>query len=274
MAYHLLRASLSLRRKPPLLEMAIAPTDEQPSRSDFLRDTFSRRHDFMHRGTEYTYVFLGEDDGVLAARLGKTANVLEPQGPETGYEPAERRRHMAVNVFFDIRERQQILAIQGSNFVGRPSAIAGSLIRYLNDSDLDAPFVIDLGTINDPSSFWDVARRYEGQITNITFHFFAPNVLGLSGEIPDGMKRVRDRLNGRSATLSFNNPEGLQLETDEIRGGVTYAVRGGGDVSLRRGKESVYSSREKIKKVKIQYDEEVSSNFRGFLRRIREDLFG
>jgi len=272
------RLSLMARTRPGLLEImeggASAPI---PLRNEFLIERFRRRIDFIHRMNAFAYVPIETLDGtIIVGRLGRPETELAADAPERGYAPVAIPLNRAVNLFLNTSSdpEGQKLAMQVDQRVGTPSALLQSMFQYINDSDPDAPWMIDIRPITDENSFWDAVSQHENEITNVTFKMVAPNILGFTDSVSEELKTTRDENNANLITVSLDNKAGLRLRTPSIVNAVRYVAAGGGRVILRGKFKKFFDSKRKQRSISVQDDAAASTGIPETLRRIKDRLFG
>lgn len=257
--YQYLRVFLTETSRPPILEYAgyLGP---RVTRTEFILNLFSQRIDFVHRGNPFVYMPIGEErakDGkFLLGRMGRTVKSLENQPPETGFEEVVHTSWRAANAVFDTRDHAdgQKLALQFRQDVGKPLPIANSLAAAINETYSDAGWRVSINAITETSDFWDVARKYKGEITSATFTYVVPNVLRMRSQLNDDLKRGREKHNIEKYTETLENSEGnLILEGEDVEDAVNYTAEGGGSSKLKSGKRTLFDSQthEKFKEIEI-----------------------
>lgn len=270
MNYQMFRLSLMSRQQLDLI--SAIPSDI--SRSDYLQWVFSRRIDFVHHGNEFSFVKVGEEGSAIVGRLGRKVISTEVGPPESTFAILEKEGYRAVNLFLETGPTDQRLAIQVDEAMGQPSSIVASLISAVNNLYPAAPWGIDVIPITDEVSFWQTVRRHRAEITGITFEFIAPNVLGLGSKTAQELKEAREKNRARTVRISMQNPDGIVVETEDVKEAVEYVAKGGGDVTLKSGKRTLYNSKKKVRKLRLENNEAASPDNEAFWKRALKSLFG
>lgn len=260
MRYHFIRIFALKRQLPPIL-VATGDIQSGVSRSDYLRSVFSDRINFFHRKRLFVYMHLGytEDGNFAVGRIGRQWTDLINAPPEKNFEEEKIDSWRAANVLIDVTDHRdgQKVAMQHHNDVGKPFGLIESLINHVNEQNRDSEWVLEVATISDERSFWDVVEEHEHSITAAQFSFITPNILGLRSELNKGLQDARDKNGAREVEVVLKNDEGgLALkEQENIKDAIEYTAKGGGRARLKVQKKVVYDSNKKNKTATIPEDE-------------------
>ena len=275
MPYQMFRLSLMSRRRLPLLE----PLYEQsaaPTRTQYLKEAFSRRVDFVYRKSTYSYVHVTDIDSVVSGRMGRQTKERRTTGPDTAFEITEEISHIATNVFVDTDgdPTGQKMAVQLNARVGTPGALLEKLMQAINDANPDGAWSIEVHPMTDEKSFWNVVAEHKQIITCVQFKLVAPNVLGFFDSVSNELREIRDENNGANVGISIENKDGIILDTQSIKNAVRYVSEGGGDAILRARKKILFDSRRNQRSISPPEDAVVSLGIHGVLVSIKKALFG
>jgi hypothetical protein len=249
----------------------------QPStRQDYLAEVFGGSIAFIYRKIPYNYIYITRIGDILAARIGRPRRELRTSGPEEEYAPFEDAGNIAVNVFIDTAGDPdgQKVAIQFNTSVGSPSSLIETLVRKINEADVDADWQIEVRPIIDENTFWTTVEKNEKSITSIQFKLVAPNVLGFSGSVFDEMKMVRDENNAEIVSVGIENKNIIRLNTDSIRNAIKYVSEGAGDVILKIKSKIIFDSRRKQRSIAVKGDAPIARGNEDALKETTTTLFG
>lgn len=251
--FELLR--LSLLGRPNLFALRKDDSEMIASREDWIRHSFSREIVFLHRKDEYHYV---PDPAIsrtakthlISGRIGRRLFVKANEPPEAALHETESEIWRAALIFIDpsTHDDGQKIAMQQDGAIGTPLALVSSLIARINN-ETEAPYEIQTNAITDPSTFWDFEKAHKGEITSVTFEFIAPNMFPDRNEWDAEMREMRELEKARKVRLQLENSDGLELETDRVKGAVEYASRGTGSVKARTRKKQTFNSARKTRQV-------------------------
>lgn len=262
MRYSLLRLSLFPKEIPPLIA-AMREGEEQQGRQEWLRWAFGTRHEFIHRGSAFTYVPIGSEGTVMLGRLGRQRAELVNRGPETGFAETSASPWHAVNVLVETAagEYGQILAMQDNKDVGSPHAVVSSLADHLNNINVDSRWRMEVQALTETQDFWEVVARAKGTITALDMTFVAPNIFGGRDKVREALRKYRDENNMTSLKTSMRNPDGnLDPDSERIRESLGYIEEGGGEVKMSSHGKTIYDSHEHDKTVDIPDEEDAAVN--------------
>jgi hypothetical protein len=252
MHFDLFRISLTPRAQIDF-EVYRNPDGSQPTREQWLRIVFGRPIEFNVKQVMYVYTpidavaFATTIDGRIGRKTIKTENLP----PSEGFAEIERDAWQAADVIIDpvAHGDGQKLAMEWKDSVGRPSSILEALAAYLNQSDYQSPYGIEIGAISEPQTFWAFVEENYGQITSLTLEVPVPNMFGHQTDFDEEMRAYRDKEKAQTVTLTLKNPAGLQVDTENIKNGVEYAAKTGGTIKARARRGKTYNSKKKGKRV-------------------------
>lgn len=251
------------------------------SREEYIRRVFAKRIDFMHRRAEFVYVPVAKPtvEKVLfqAARVGRLVDAVEAEPPEAGLTEVVRSSWRAANVFIDARDFSdgQKIACQYHGSVGKPISVFQSLAYHINATNRDSGWWMDINSISEKSTFWEVVEKNRGSISDITFRFITPNVLRMRAVLTNDLKSVRTDHNATAVVVSYENPDGsLEVSGKEIEDAVDYVSQGGGAAKIKSGRKTLFDSKMHDKAVEVENDEPLSEANPPTRRRFIRALFG
>ena len=159
--------------------------------------------------------------------------------------------------------------------VGKPLSIVGSLLKHVNEANLDSGWELSVNQVTEKATFWEAAKEYKGQITRAEFHYITPNVLGLRSKINKRLKAYKSDENANEVTVVLENSKGqLKLDSQEVSDAVEYTSEGGGSTKLKVGQQKVYDSEDDEKAITIETDDQLSIEEPEARKSIVERLFG
>jgi len=234
------RISLSERIIPPLF-VGADDRFRRPSRRDYLIEAFSKTRNIHSWGNDYSYLGFGVEDGFFAGAIGRRREETHYDGPENSFNASTINFWERSNIYLNLAPDQQVLAIEENPAVGSAWSLARALVTHINRTSQDAGFKADLFKITREGEFWRTVNEFDGPITEIQFKYVVPNVLFSGGDdTRKALKDIKQRLNGRELDLTVKNPDGLNLDDEQLRDSVEYTSKGGGEAKAKSGKKVVY----------------------------------
>lgn len=252
MHFDLFRISLALRTQIDIAEYRDADGGI-PTREQWLRIVFAQQIKFSSRGNLFYFEPFQAQDGTnsIFGKIGRRTIEKENAPPEEAFIDIERPQWHAASVFIDPTHHEdgQQLAMEVKSSVGATHSVLEGLANHLNENEHRSPYVIDIGAISDPSSFWDFAKDNEGNVTALTLEAPVPNMFGHENDYDEEMRKYRDREKAQKVSISIKNPDGLNLDTQTVRDGVEYTAKTGGKITAKAKKKKSYNSQNKTKRV-------------------------
>jgi hypothetical protein len=140
----------------------------------------------------------------------------------------------------------------------------------------EAPYNIwrpNIEYISNSDDFWTAAKEYAGQISLLNFIFVPPNMLRAKEKIDELVRAASDEAHSEETMLKLKNDQGgLVADGDLVRAAVSTAAAGGGEILMKSGRKTIYSSSKNRKTLEIDPLEipEPSNvdRVRGFFRRL------
>ena len=182
----------------------------------------------------------------------------------------------ASNFLIDTRNYNdgQKIAMQHRPDVGRPLSILSSLVKRINETNIDSGWELAVNAITEKTTFWRAIKDFEGQITRAEFSYATPNVLGLRSTISKQLQRHKDHENANRVKVILENEKGaLKLDSQEVKDAVEYTSEGGGSTKLKVGAKTVYDSEDDEKAVTVDTEDQLGLEQREVRRGIINRLF-
>lgn len=132
----------------------------------------------------------------------------------------------------------QKIAIQSNTHAFKDSHIVSrfveeSLGRKLKPKNLS--FYIE--PIFDRKEFWEMVKRYQKRISQLTFDLVSPNLANISKNLTLDLKQLYEDTNTHKTKVELNADNGNYLEINSespfVNGLVNYAAEGGGDIAMK-----------------------------------------
>ncbi|WP_216016341.1 hypothetical protein [Roseovarius nubinhibens] len=263
MKYSFLRVFALEVDVPPIL-LATGDAPEKRTRAQYLKDVFSNRIEFEHWGKGLIYIPISVDDlpdgAVCSGRIGAQKRESVNASPEELFEPEIVTSWRAANFLIDTRNYNdgQKIAMQHRADVGKPLSILNSLVRHINEVNVDSGWELAVNAITEKTTFWEAVGEFEGQITRAEFSYATPNVLGLRSKINKRLKGYKDAENANRVKVILENEKGaLNLNSQEVKDAVEYTSEGGGSTKLKVGAQIVYDSEDDEKAVTFETDDQL-----------------
>ena len=245
--FEFLRLSLSV---PTIGDLAKDYDRQEPdlTRKEFLAEVFSKRHDFFYSGRLYTYMpfpikIAGQD--TFAGFIGKPVEELVNDGPDNFFALTPSNHYKAAFLAADISERRQIIAFERGHDIGSSHRIISSMIEHYVKERKGFSWYSDVEYMSLEESFWHAAKKYRGQITELSFEFYPPNGLEGFDEFKKFDRLAKQQANGKSSEYSIKNPDGsVAPEGEFVEDAVEYASEGPGKITMKRGNKTLFNSRD------------------------------
>lgn len=156
-------------------------------------------------------------------------------------------RYPDLKIFIDNDRDEQILLVQRNyRAVNKTDSVSRLLEKSINKYLEKQQLRVYIQPIYTEAVFWELVKKYDKQITRLTFEFIRPNLANISGGLADDLRSFQEDSNAHKGKLQLDAPSKGTLEIDpkskEINGLVEYSSKGGGDISIK-----VKGLRKKIK---------------------------
>ncbi|MER8981086.1 hypothetical protein [Mesorhizobium sp. M0870] len=259
MRFELARLFLLERKQSDAFERRAADGSKL-NREQWLREVFSQEIDFIHRKSERRFVpdqSRPKGEQRIVARIGRKT-LSHENDPNDHLKEITREQWRACLVIIDPTSHDdgQKVAIETSSIVGSGFGNFESLITTINGHSPPEPFVIELHSITDQTTFWEYVDRHKGKITSIALEVVMPNMFGGSSSFEEDAKQLRDKEKARKIKETIENEDGLEPETERMRDAVSYATRGGGKVKAKAKGATPYDSTRDKKYIEADVDSE------------------
>ncbi|MDX5595670.1 hypothetical protein [Pseudovibrio sp. SPO723] len=252
--FEYLRLSLSI---PAIGDLVSALDRKEPdiSRQDYLKEAFSKRQDFFHMGTKYSYVPIykdPEDSNLLSGLVGKPVVETVNAGPESQFALTKSEHYKASFLCIDTASDKQIVAFEKRSDVGSPKSILSSMLEHVVRDRKKTSWHTDIAFISDRNDFWAAVQEYKGQITELKFEFYPPNGLRGMDTLRELNKEIVKETNGQSTEYTVKNKDGALIpEGDFVEEAIDYIAEGPGSASLKAGRKKVYNSSDSKKSKQV-----------------------
>lgn len=226
------------------------------TRQDFLREVFTRRWDFTYRKRVYTYDPLPDTGDYVGGVIGREIAELRNAGPDTHWQLIEQRHWPIAYLTIDIGEKEQVAALQNHGKVGSPRGLLESLLEHATKTERYASWRPAVEFVSSAADFWKAASSHVGSITSLSFSFLPPNMLGAKEAIDDLVRAAAEEANSEETELRLKNSDGnLNPSGPLVEASVSTATQGGGEVTMKAGKKTIYSSSKNRKTKEIENDD-------------------
>lgn len=252
MLLHLFRLSLSERQQPSLFEVDDERFKLLP-RLDYLFKWFSEPFDYVPRkDVSLRYIPTQIDDNIIAAVIAKKYTEVKHSDEDDPFLEVEGVEWETANLFFNIGDDEQVMGIEANRKVASQTrTMVQGLVSAINEISKPGGYKIDVFPIHETHQFWDAVSSFDGPITSLTFDLVIPNPPDTTSPTKDALRRLKEKLNARSAKETFSNQDGLDIANDFVEDREKYAAAGGGDVVAKSGKQTVFNSKDNGKKIEV-----------------------
>ncbi|WP_156653214.1 hypothetical protein [Methylobacterium sp. Leaf111] len=250
--YELFRLTLIKRRHNDLFE----PFDE--TREDYIRSVFSRRIEFEHHGTAFSYIPIETDliTGAIVGKVGRQIRVPENAPPEEDFDEQLRDVWKASVIAVDPtpgRDGQKV-SIQRDKKIGRSFSVLRSIAKEINKNFL-SPYTLEIQPIFSSQTFWEFAEKHKGNITSLTFDFVVPNgIWNADSHLKDELRSAGETMNAEEVTTTIKSETGIITNSPPVEEALAYIEKGSGSATAKTRDGLTYSSTRKSKRAILQYD--------------------
>lgn len=241
-AFEQMRVSLGRPEMPPLMVQS-GHEEKVRERRSYLEGAFAEGFDFLHQGRKFSFLPTDSLDGFVAGFFGREISEDSHAGPETHFSPV-RLTHWDLAFFvLDLRPTSQIAFMQNNSKVGSPRPILESFFEALTQKEQYRDWQPYVQFISDTNTFWEVAERFKGKITRLSFTFIPPNALRSEERVMDFIRDAAEHANAQIVKHEYENRAGkLDPDSDLVRGSVEVATKGGGEAAIKVKSRTVYST--------------------------------
>lgn len=255
MLLHLYRLSLSERHEPNLFEDG----DERfrlPERIDYLFKWFGEAFSYEPRkDVSLRYIPTQIDDTVIAGVVARQISELKHSDEDDPFKEVEGIEWETANLFLNVGDDEQVMGVEVNRKVASKSGtLVQGLVAAINEISKPGGYKIDVFPVHDGEEFWSAVTDYDGPITSLTFDLVVPNPPDTKSPTKEALRKLQEKLNTRSVKETYSNQDGLDLQNEFVADRETYAASGGGDVVAKSGAETVFSSKDSVKKMEVDDD--------------------
>lgn len=255
MILHLYRLSLSPRKEPTLFD----GNDERfkrHSREEHLKLFFGSNLDYYpKKNSSLKYIATDIEETIITGVIARQINEVKRSDADDPFREVEGIEWETANLFLNIGEDEQVIGVEVNRKISaRSRTIIQDLVRAINDKSPEGSYKIDVFPMHSGDEFWEKVSDYGGQITSLSFDLVVPNPPDATSATKEALRNLQEELNLRRVKETYENPEGLDLQNSFVKGREKYASSGGGDVKAKSGKETVYDSKDKVRKVYVDDD--------------------
>jgi hypothetical protein len=228
------------------------------TREEWLREVFSQDIQFEHRRDLFHFAPKPDSDAgrvAIVGLVGRKVIVTENEPPENHLAETERETWNASHIFIDPTHHAdgQKIAMEQKGTIGRPIPIFEDLVAQINKGD--EPYVLEVNAIVPSETFWEFAKKHEGQISSIQFEFIAPNMFGEADDYDAEMRALHASEKAQKAKLVLESKDGLNLNTEKVKKAADYTIKGAGSITARTKTNVKYDSKNKAKKISVSSKE-------------------
>ncbi|MBO1022406.1 hypothetical protein IPV08_20805 [Methylobacterium sp. SD274] len=250
--YELFRLTLIKRRHGDLFESF------DQSRQEYIESVLSRRIEFEHHTTPFSYVPLSTDlpTRTIVGKLGRAIQVPENAAPEEEFEEQVRESWKASVIAIDpsSTEDGQKISMLRDRKVGKPFSVLRSLVKHIN-LNLEAPYTLEVQPIFSSETFWDFAAKNKGNITSLTFDFVVPNGLwNTDSHIKDDLRSAGETMNAEEIVTTIKSEQGIRTDSKPVAEAISYIENGSGSAVARTRDGATFNSTTKSKRAIVQYE--------------------
>lgn len=229
--------------------------DEPKSREAFFKEWFTNPFEFKSHG-DITILYRPTqvDKTIITGCFARRTNKLIDCDPSDPFAKKEGIHWDLAAFFLNIGNDEQVIALEHKNGVGKPSSLLNGLVNHLNDKTSLNAYVLSFYSVNNEGKFLETMKSHhakDGKITSITFDMVVPNPANISSPTKDALKNLKEKLNAEKVSETVSNPDGLNLDNNEVKDRESYIQTGGGDIVAKDGSSVVYNSKDQQKHIEI-----------------------
>lgn len=250
-----MREKFELFRLSLLQRQQIDAFEPRRTRQEYIASVFLDRWKFDFYGIEFHYVPDEEQprSDIIMGRIGRLVSSAENRSPDEGLVETTHRGWKAVAVLVDAQAHRdgQKIAVAVDRRVGNATRLITSVVAAVNEKLPHTDWDLEVEPIPDTESFWQYARKHEGEVVDVTFEFVPPNMFGGSDDLSEELRAFRHGENAETVTVRLTSKEGLKTDTKRTHEAVDYVSRAGGKIKARAKKGRPFSSTRKTASTKI-----------------------
>ncbi|MDF1856309.1 hypothetical protein [Pseudooceanicola sp.] len=255
MILHLFRLSLSERNAPNLFEENDTRF-QLLERIDYLFKWFGDAFSYEPRkGVFLRFIPTQIDDTVIAGIVARQINEIKHSDEDDPFREIEGIEWETANLFLNVGDDEQVVGVeQNRKISAQPRTLIQDLVTAINEVSKPGGYKIDVFPVHDGEEFWQAVNSYGGPITSLTFDLVVPNPPDTTSPTKEAMCALQEKLKMRSVKETYGNQDGLDLHNDFVEDREKYAAAGGGDVVAKSSNETVFSSKDSVKKIEVDDD--------------------
>lgn len=201
------------------------------------------------------------DDTVIAGVVARQISEVKHSDEDDPFREIEGIEWETANLFLNVGDDEQVIGVESNRKITtQPRTLIQDLVAAMNEMSKPGGYKIDVFPVHDGEEFWQAVSDYPGPITSLTFDLVVPNPPDTTSPTKEAMRELQEKLNMRSVKETYGNQDGLDLHNEFVEDREKYAASGGGDVIAKSGKETVFSSKDSVKKIEVDDDFKASGD--------------
>jgi len=255
------------------------------SRVNSIQEVFKTDFDGKYRGVSYTVKFINQYDDIFHLKIAKHTSIKRNKSPEENFE-TELMEHwpyvnMLVSPLKEINnDYGQIIAVEHkANIVDNPTSLLRDWADSKNFKLQEYGYAFSINPITQKESFWNIVKKYQNQIEEVTFEYAMPNLFNTNDVLEDELKNANKNLNASKAIISFSNKAGylnLLEENTLLKQSADYVDNGGGNFKIKRkGEKRCIISAQRIKSQRFEIDNlEIQTENANSIIKVMKNILG
>ncbi|QQD18720.1 hypothetical protein I6N98_02295 [Spongiibacter nanhainus] len=113
-------------------------------------------------------------------------------------------------------------------------------------------YKLDAFVLPRKDSFWEAVTEHPEPITELSINYVVPNVFfGGADSTRKALREYKERNNAKNVDIKIRNPDGVDLDDDDVRSSIEYVEGGGANVKAKSGRKTVYNSEDQAETVEL-----------------------
>jgi hypothetical protein len=261
MKLYLYRLSLSERNEANLFENQDLRF-HLPERLDYLFQWFGDPFSYDPRkDVSLRFIPTQIDDTVIAGVVARQISEVKHSDEDDPFREVEGVEWETANLFLNIGDDEQVIGVEPNRKISsEPRTIIQDLVAAINEISKPGGYKIDVFPVHDNEQFWKAVTEYPGPITSLSFDLVVPNPPDTTSPTKEALRLLQEKLNMRSVKETYANQDGLDLHNEFVEDREQYAAAGGGDVVAKSGNDTVFSSKDSVRKIEVDDDFKASGD--------------
>jgi hypothetical protein len=227
------------------------------SRSEYLRQAFSKDRTFFHRGRPFVFKPMAlKDDRYVAGHFSRERPVQVHGGPDEDFPERLADNWELAFAILNFTAGDQRAAMEVNRNVGDAVGLMSSFMGTLPQVEGFHGYTVYVLPLFNEEEYWEVVEKNEGSLTEAEFVLIPPNAFEANKALANLVQAVNEQSKSERSQHRFMNKEGnLDAKNEQLAGLADTAINGAGEATLRSGRKVLFSSRSHRRKIAVAKNE-------------------